>query len=449
MYKSMKWLVPLIALTALFAQQKKEPAPAVFPLVSVRVEGNQRLTVEKILAVASLKIGEPVIRTDFDQARKRLMATGAFQSVAYEFRPSADAKGVDGLLHVIEVDAWFPYEFEDLPSSDNALRAMLRKQDPIALLTAEDRIPATKEVIARYTSEIEEFLGGKVEVTGKVIADIPDQPAILFRPPGARPNIAEVHFTGNEVLPSSTLVNSLSQVAVGVPYSDATMHQLLDASTRAQYEERGRVGVSFPKIVVEKAPKIDGVSVTITVNEGESYNLGTVKVVGVPPDEADAVKRIGKWRTGDIANLEEVRSAATKIAARLRSDGYLNATEKTDRTIHENDHTVDAVILVNAGPQYHFGKLTIEGLDVLTEPQIRKVWIMNFGSPFRPDYPDEFLKDLRNQGVFENLGDTRAEKTVNEKLKTVDVKLFFGPAKAKEKEKTGVRMPGGRGGWPN
>jgi outer membrane protein assembly factor BamA len=431
----------LISCAAVFAQSKKPVEPAVFPLVGLRVEGNSKLSVEKILAVAGLKIGEPVIRTDFDQARKRLLETGAFQSVAYEFKPSADAKGVDGLLHVIEVDAWFPYRFEDLPASDDSLRAMLRKQEPIL----DDRIPATKEVIARYTAAIEAFLDGKMQVSGKVIADVADQPAIVFRPPGARANIAEVHFLGNDVLPTATLVNSLSQVAVGVPYSEPTMHQLLDASTRAQYEERGRVGVTFPKITVEKAGKIDGVSVTITVKEGDSYNLGSVKITGVPPEEADGIKYVGKWRAGDIANLEEVRAGAIKIADRLRSDGYLNVTQKTEHTIHENNHTVDCVILVNAGAQYRMGKLTIDGLDLLTEPQIRKAWVIPNGSPFRPSYPDSFLKDLRDQGVFENLGETRAEKTVNEKTKVVDVKLFFGVAKPKEK--TGVKAPG-RGGWP-
>src|SRR5271169_1018637 len=173
----MRLLVGLMAIVGLFAQQKKkaEPAPAVFPLEALRVEGNQKLTVEKILSVAALKIGEPVIRTDFDQARKRLMATGAFQSVAYEFKPSADAKGVDGVLRVVEVEYWFPYRFEDLPASEEALRAMLRKQE----LILGDRIPATKEVITRYTAAIEEFLNAKVEVTGKVISDVPGQPAIV------------------------------------------------------------------------------------------------------------------------------------------------------------------------------------------------------------------------------------------------------------------------------
>jgi outer membrane protein assembly factor BamA len=438
----MRFLAGLITVAALFAQQKKhaEPAPAVFPLEALHVEGNKKLTVEKILAVAGLKIGEPVIRTDFDQARKRLMATGAFQSVAYEFKPSMDAKGVDGLLRVVEVEYWFPYRFEDLPATDEALRAVLRKQE----LILDDRIPATKEVITRYTAAIEEFLGGKVEVTGKVMSDVPDQPTIVFRPPGARPNIAEVHFEGNEILPTAALVNSLAPVAIGVPYSEATIEELLDASTRSLYEGRGRVGVSFPKVLVEKSSKVDGVNVTITVKEGPSYNLGSVKVTGVPPDELDGIRNIGKWRAGDIADLEAVRTGAIKITDRLRNNGYLHATAKTDKTIHENEHTVDALITVTAGPQYHMGKLNIDGLDLLTEPQIRKVWSMKTGDPFRPDYPDQFLKDLRAQGVFENLGETRAEKTNDEKTHTVDVKLFFGLAKPKEK--TGVKLPGGRGG---
>ena len=39
--------------------------------------------------------------------------------------------------------------------------------------------------------------------------------------------------------------------------------------------------------------------------------------------------------------------------------------------------------MVDAGPQYHMGKLTIDGSNLLTEPQIRKVSILLPGSPFR------------------------------------------------------------------
>src|SRR5713101_3445403 len=81
------------------AQQKKRPAPppvatnsaaapATFPLEIIRVLGNRRIPKEKIIAAAGMKIGAPVVKEDFDAARARLLAAGAFESVGYEFKPS-------------------------------------------------------------------------------------------------------------------------------------------------------------------------------------------------------------------------------------------------------------------------------------------------------------------------------------------------------------------------
>ena len=119
--------------------------------MKLRVQGNQRISTAKIVAFTGLKIGEPVIRTDFDHARQHMMETGAFESVAYEFKPTEDGKGYDGLLTVVEVDQVFPYRFEDLPAPDDALRAAVRKQEFIL----EDRIPATKEVMDRYVNALD------------------------------------------------------------------------------------------------------------------------------------------------------------------------------------------------------------------------------------------------------------------------------------------------------
>ena len=80
------------------------------------------------------------------------------------------------------------------------------------------------------------------------------------------------------------------------------------------------------------------------------------------------------------------------------------------------------------GPQYSMGKLDISGLDIQSEPAIRKVWSLQRGEPFQPDYPESFLSDIRAQGVFENLGKTRAETKIDEKSRTVDVKLYFSEA---------------------
>jgi len=53
------------------------------------------------------------------------------------------------------------------------------------------------------------------------------------------------------------------------------------------------------------------------------------------------------------------------------------------------------------------------------------MWGAKEGKPFDAEYPDAFLKDVHDQGIFDNLGDTSAQTKVNEDRKTVDVTLIF------------------------
>ena len=406
------------------------PAPRSFPLLVLRVEGNKRIATDKILAATGLKIGRGVGKEAFDDARATLMKSGAFESIGYEFGPTEERTGYEGVFRVVEVAQLYPYRFEDLPASEEALRAALRKQETLL----GDQIPATRQVLDRYEKAIDEFLANKVMVTGKLEIDAPGQMAIVFRPPNARPNVAEVHFMGNEVIDTTLLANTLAGVAVGVPYSETAIRTLLDSSIRSLYDARGRLRVAFPQITTARAAKgIDGVAVTVTVTEGPVFNLAGVKVTGVPSGKTGEVRDAGNWKSDGVANFDELNAGLDRASQRLRRDGYLHATGRIDRDVHDADHTVDVVVALDAGPQFTLGKLDIVGLDLLSEPAIRKMWGLKPGNPFDPGYPDAFLKRVRDEDMFDNLGKTRAETKLDESTHTVDVTLYF-PGAAPQKK---------------
>jgi outer membrane translocation and assembly module TamA len=114
---------------------------------------------------------------------------------------------------------------------------------------------------------------------------------------------------------------------------------------------------------------------------------------------------------------------------RLRREGYTKASFHVDRQLDDKKKTVDLVIKPEPGPQYLFGKLTIQGLDILSEPAIWKLWTMKEGKPFNADYPDYFLEQVREQGLFDGLGKTRSSVKVDEENRIVDVTLSFGASK--------------------
>jgi outer membrane protein assembly factor BamA len=80
---------------------------------------------------------------------------------------------------------------------------------------------------------------------------------------------------------------------------------------------------------------------------------------------------------------------------------------------------------IDEGPQFLFGKLRIEGLDLNGEAAIRKMWTHQEGTPFNPEYPDYFLRHVHEEGIFDNLGETHAETKIDDKTHIVNVALYF------------------------
>jgi len=409
------------------AQTKRTKAPAKatrWPIQSLKVEGNHNYTQGQVLAVAGLKVGQLAGKDEFEAARDRLSATGVFETVSYKFAPGGDGKGYAASFQVVEVDPAYPIRFEDLGIPEKDLTAYLRGKDPLFA----PRLAATKQLLERYTKWIQEYVtahNGKDKVIVKVMPLQGDQFVIVFRPERAEPAVAEVAFDGNQVLPSTMLQKAIAEVAIGAPYHEDRFRQLLDAAVRPLYDARGRIRVSFPKVTVQNAQDVQGLAVKVTVDEGVTYNLGSVRIEGASGLKPEDLLKTGKFQTGDLANFDDVGKGVDRMKKMMKHQGYLRNDVEIVRKIDDDKKTVDLVLRVKEGPQFLFGTLNISGLDLNGEAAIKKMWTLKEGKPYNPDYADYFLGRVREEGVFDNLGETRSEAKINEQAHTVDVTVYF------------------------
>ncbi len=74
---------------------------------------------------------------------------------------------------------------------------------------------------------------------------------------------------------------------------------------------------------------------------------------------------------------------------------------------------------------------------------MKRIWTMQQGKPFNPDYPDLFLKRIKEEGMFDHLGKTKADTHLNQQARTVDVTLTFA---AEDPATKPERHGRGRGG---
>ncbi len=430
-------MVCILLLALLQAAPAQPQAPKKWPIESITVTGNHNYSKEQILAVAGLKVGETAGREEFEAAQKRLEATGVFETVSYKFAASPTSSGYAATLQVLEAEPMYPVRYADLGIPDAEVAAWLKRRFPLS----GPKLPATQAILDRYTKAIQELLAER-QHPEKVVARLNpvgnDQFMITFRPNRLEAAVAEVTFEGNQVVPTNLLQEAVAGVAIGTPYSDEAFRELLNNAARRLYEARGRIRVSFPKLTTEKAHDVEGLVVHVTVAEGPSFELGEVALDNKSPIKTADLLKLANLKKGDLANIDEVNQGVERMQKRLRHDGYLRAATSVDRNIHDEKKTVDLTVHIDPGPQFLFDKLAIQGLDLEGEAAMRKLWGLAPGKPFNPEYPDYFVAQVKERGLFDNLGDTKAGVDVNEEKHTVNVTLsFHGSATT-----LGVKRPG-------
>jgi outer membrane protein assembly factor BamA len=361
-----------------------------WPVTRAVIEGNREYPADAILAATGLKSGQPAGRTEFDSACSRLMATGLFSTCRYAWVPAG--QGVAVTFTVAEIEPRQTIRV-DLPgATEEQFWAWAKTNEP--LLRA--KLPDNGEAIEFFTRAANRFLAEKApgeQIRSHIDTDLATrQTVVVFRSANA-PKIAAVRFTGNTSIPSDVLVKAMTRPAIGADYTDFDFRRLLDYNVRPLYEEQGRLAVRFPKLNAVRDG--DGVSVTATVEEGPVYTLQSTAV------EADGQPFAGgRFPVGATANWKQVEKGVDDLLAGLRDQGYLNAAAKTSRTLSEAERTAAVSVRVQRGPQFTFGKLTIQGLSPVLVERVRKLWALEQGAPMRERATVEFIDRVFKSGLL-------------------------------------------------
>ena len=401
-----------------------------FNLSTITVTGNSNFTPEQIIAMSGLKKGEAVKKDDFDAAQQRLLESGLFETVAYRYEPSGAAQEYGATLEVKEIAQIYPYRFEAIAGDEKAMRAWLKEKEPLF----GDRIPATEPVIRRFASALTDYFkktGADMDISGRLLPNEKGQLEVVFQP-SSLPSVAEVQFTGNRTINTATLQQAIAGTAIGAVYTENRFRQILDNTVRPLYEAEGRLRVAFPNIETKPATGVKGIVVSVAITEGEPYKLADVRITG-PMAQDKALMKEGAFRTDEVVNMKAVDEGTDRMEAALKRRGYLTARSVTERKVDDSKKTVALTVEVDPGPQYKMGQLKIEGLDIQTEPEIRKMWAIKPNQPFNAEYPDLFLAKMPE--LLDNLGKTRAAVNPDPGTLKVDVILIFSaPEKEKKKD---------------
>src|SRR3954451_3732529 len=401
---------------------KKAPPPGV--LHTVTVKGNHQYSAEAIFRQSGLRIGQRISSAILEQARLKLQQTELFNNVSDEFRFSGTVPpAYDVSFEVTENEQVFPMRFERLGVSPDEVRQYL--EDHVDLYS--DRIPGTQGVLNRYAAAVQEFVAKSnpgLKVKAQVSNDDPKELAVLFSSNEPAPTISQVQVSGNQAIDSGTILRAVNRVAVGVPLSDVRLQMILDATIKPLYAAKGYAAVTFPKVETEPSKANLGVIVKVEIKDGPQFNIGAVRFRGNGMVEEEIRSNI-PFKPGQVFNGDQVETFRLDLIRRMKRRGLLDANITADTETDDSKRLVNVTYNVVPGSLYNFEKLDIRGLDATSEPAITKLWGEKPGRPFNPDYPEFFLKRVKEQGLFDNLADTKSDYTADQSTHNVTVHLYF------------------------
>ncbi len=390
-------LVLLLLLSAGFPAWAQAPDPVGAPLREVHVDGEKRLTEAQIIAISGLVPGTQIGRDDLQTAADKLVQSGLFAKVSYNFQTKLASVLV---TYHVEESPRVPVYFDNIPwfadlALDEAIRGRLPFFDgtlPEAGAAVDHAVDAVKELLASRGVQ------GSLEHT--VIANPNGEGNVQeFHVEGAALQIAKLEFSDPALLNSKAVQQHLSEI-IGKPYSRLTIDLFLAEAIKPIYLQQGylrlKLGPPEVRLAGDSGQKLPSqLPVYVPVTPGDVYRWKEARWSGNTLVSEFTLSGLIGLKRGDIADGMQVEAGWDRAREEYAHRGYLEAKLDPVPSYDDQTHTVSYAVSIQEGPQYRFGKMILTGISPAAERKLHAAWPIATGELFDKAKFEELLAKLQ------------------------------------------------------
>jgi outer membrane protein insertion porin family len=455
--------------------QNQQP-PAIID--RILFDGNRRIRRDTLIARIFTREGDPyneeTLRRDF----QALWNTQFFEDVKLRVEDSPDGPGHKNVVFVVKerpVIRRIRYDgIHSVSESDILDRFKERKVG----LTVESQFDPTR--IKKAEVVLKDLLGEHGRQFAKVTPQyerIASSNAVIlvFKiEEGPKVKVGHIRFTGNHAFSSRKIIRAMRHdrpYAIPLWFTDITvltktydrqkLNEDIEVGVRGLYQDNGyfKVSVGEPslenfdtkgyKLGVPLTGRTHGkaVNITIPIEEGERYNMGTLKIVSADPDKAlslkvDALKAIFPLKEGDIFSSAKIRKAMEEYGKVYGQYGFIDFTPEPQLEFDDAAKRIDVTMRFSEEKQYYVRRIDFSGNTTTRDKVIRRELLLDEGQLFNKRAWEVSILRLNQLNYFERIEEDKAVTiTRNTKEGTVDLNL-----KLKEKGKQSIGLQGGVSG---
>lgn len=354
-----------------------------FPVIqAIRVSGNQRIEPETISSYLVVNPGDRADPQLLDLGLKTLFNTGLFADVTMQMQPD------NSLLISVQ---------------ENPIvnRVILEGNRRVKKDKIEKEVQLTARSVftrAKAQSDVQRIIevyrrGGRfaATVTPKVTPLDQNRVDVIYEiDEGPKTGVAKVNFVGNKHFSSAELRGAILTkesrwwrfFSSNSNYDPDRLEYERDL-LRQFYSKNGYADFQVLSAVAELTPDRKDFFITFTVEEGEKYSIGEVKVkTSLAKLDENALERFVPIKPGDTFNGERVEKTTESITFATGASGYafVDVQPRLDR--HPDTKTIDVTFEVNEGPRVYVERINVKGNTRTLDKIIRREIRVAEGDPY-------------------------------------------------------------------
>jgi outer membrane protein assembly factor BamA len=394
-------LVAFAALTPLLVsptQAQTTPA-ATATLREIRADGLKSLPEPQVVALTGLQPGTPAGRDDLQAAADKLLQSGLFAKVKYNFQTRTD--GVLVTFHVEEAPR-IPAYFDNLPwFGDGELGDAIRKKLPFY----DGTLPNAGTVVDQAADALGEFLvthGLQAAIEHQALANPNGEGDVQqFHIEGASLRIFSLEFSDPSLNSSLTVQQQLSELK-GKPYSRMSIDLFLVEQVRPIFQKQGflhaKLGPPEVRLTGNPNQKLpEQIPVYVPVTPGAVYRWKGVQWTGNSLLSSITLTGDVALAVGEVADGMTLEAGWDRIREEYAHRGYLDAKIDPVASYDDQAHTVAYAAHVEEGMPYKLGGMVITGLSTAAEKRLRDQWPIPSGELFDKTLYEDFLSKLQTK----------------------------------------------------
>jgi outer membrane protein assembly factor BamA len=368
-------------------------------LREVKSDGLKTFTNEQVTTLSGLQIGQSVGKDELQAAADKLVGSGVFAHVKYNFQSRAD--GLLVIFHLEEAER-IPAYFDNLPwFTDGELNDAIRAK--IAFYNGT--LPGAGAVVDQAADAVSQFLathGLQAAVEHSVVANPNGEGTIQeFHIEGSSLSIEKLEFSDASLNTSKTVQQQLAELK-GKPFSRMAIDLFLTEQIRPIYQKQGylRVQLGPPEIRLTGNPNQklpEKIPVFVPVAAGAIYKWKGIEWSGNSLLSTITLTGDLGLKPGDVADGMAIEGGLDRIREEYAHVGYLEAKIDPVANYDDQAHTVSYRVRVDEGGSFKFNALTITGLSPGAEKRLRDAWSISQGELFDKTIFEDLLTKLETK----------------------------------------------------